>query len=227
MIKYVQDEITQGVGPDGTRLVSAQNLLARRKPSVPTGEDASYGMGLETDATWGVTVVHHGGSMAGFKSDIILVPDAQVGAVILTNADNGRPLLRPFMRRLLEVLYDGKPEAAGDVAAQAARIKAEEAKDRERLVSPPASASSAALAGAYASPELGAIKVARDGAKVTFDFGLWKSRVASRVNDDKTISFITTDPTVDGFEFVVADRGGKRALVTRDGQHEYVYVETP
>ena len=60
-----------------------------------------------------------------------------------------------------------------------------------------------------------------------FDFGLWKSQVASRKNDDKTVSFITIDPTVDGFEFVVADRGGKRALVIRDGQHEYVYVETP
>lgn len=227
LIKYVQDEISQGVLPNGQRLVSAENLLARRKPNVATGEDGTYGMGLETDTTWGVPVIHHGGSMAGFKSDILLVPDAQVGAVIVTNADNGQLLLRPFMRRLLEVLYDGKPEAAGDVAGQAARIKAEEAKARERLVFPPAPAPAAALAGAYASPELGSIKVVRVGPAVTFDFGLWKSRVASRVNDDKTISFITTDPSVDGFEFVVADRGGKRALITRDGQHEYAYVEAP
>ena len=49
--------------------------------------------------------------------------------------------------------------------------------------------------------------------------------MASRKNDDGTVSFITIDPTNTGFEFVVADRSGKRAVVTRDGQHEYVFTE--
>ncbi|HEY1630283.1 MAG TPA: hypothetical protein VGF56_03160, partial [Rhizomicrobium sp.] len=93
-------------------------------------------MGLETDKTWGVTVVHHGGSLGGYKSDWIAIPDAGVGAVLLTNADTGQLMLRPFMRRVLEILYDGKPEAAGDVAAQAARIKAEVAEQRTHLVIP-------------------------------------------------------------------------------------------
>ncbi len=226
MVNYVEDELSLGVLPDGTRFVSEKNLLARRAPGVPVGENAYYGMGLELDSTWGVPVVHHGGSMAGFKTDWIALPDAGVGAVLLTNADDGQFLLRPFMRRVLEVLYDGKPEAVGDIAASAARIKAELAKDRERLVAPPAPAAAAVLATAYANPDLGSIKVTRAGGDVTFDFGLWKSRVASRKNDDGTTSFITIDPPVaDGFEFVVADKAGKRALVVRDGQHEYVYVE--
>jgi hypothetical protein len=56
--------------------------------------------------------------------------------------------------------------------------------------------------------------------------GEWKSTVASRKNDDGTISFITIDPTLDGFEFVVGERAGKKVLVIRDGQHEYTFVET-
>ncbi len=59
----------------------------------------------------------------------------------------------------------------------------------------------------------------------TFDFGEWKSTVASRKNDDGTISFITIDPTHDGFEFVVAERAGKRVLIISDGQHQYVFTE--
>ena len=55
--------------------------------------------------------VHHGGSLAGFKSDLMLLPDYGVGAVLLTNSDTGGMLLRPLMRHLLEVLFDGKPEA--------------------------------------------------------------------------------------------------------------------
>ncbi|HEY5073001.1 MAG TPA: serine hydrolase domain-containing protein [Caulobacteraceae bacterium] len=225
LIRYVGDELSDGRLADGRRLVSAKNLLLRRAPSVPTGEEGSYGMGLEIDTTWGVTVIHHGGSMAGFKSDIVFVPAAGVGAVILTNADDGRLMLRPFMRRMLEILYDGKSEAAGDVAVAAARNQAEIAKDRERLVLPPAPALAAGLAGAYTSRELGRITVRREGAGVVFDFGAWKSRVASRRNDDGTVSFITIDPTVAGFEFVVSTRGGKRALIIRDGQHEYLYTE--
>ncbi len=50
--------------------------------------------------------------------------------------------------------------------------------------------------------------------------------MASRKNDDRTVSFITIDPGVtNGFEFVVSERSGKRALIIRDGQHEYVFTE--
>jgi CubicO group peptidase (beta-lactamase class C family) len=225
LIKYVQDEIAEGALPDGGRLVSAKNLLVRRAPNVATGENGEYGMGLETDHAWGVLVVHHGGSLAGYKSDIMLVPSAQVGAVILTNSDLGQLMLRPFMRRLLEVLYDGKPEAAGDVAAAASRYKAEIHKDRDRLVTPAAAEAAAHLADAYVNPDLGRLTVRREGGRTVFDFGLWKSEVASRKNDDGTLSLITIDPTLVGFEFVVAQSGGKRALTIRDGQHAYTYVE--
>jgi CubicO group peptidase (beta-lactamase class C family) len=225
MIRYVQDELTEGLLPDGTRLVSAKNLLQRRVPNVAMGEDQTYGMGLETNTHWGVAVIHHGGSLAGFKSDILAVPAAGVGAVILTNGQYGSALLKPFMRRLLEVLYDGRPEAEGDVAASAERIDAEMAKDRERLIVPPSPADTQTLAAHYASPELGTIAVgaSRDG--ITFDFGAWHSCVAARHNDDGTLSFITIDPGTQGLAFVVGRENGRRILVIRDGQHRYVYTE--
>ena len=226
LIKYVQLELTQGKLPDGKRLVSAENLLARRAPQVSLGEDASYGMGLEANHKYGVEVVYHGGSMGGFKSNWWAVPDAQVGAVLLTNADNGGMMLGPFQRKLLEVLYDGKPEADGDVAAQAQRYKAQLAKERERLVVPADPAQAEKLAKHYTSKELGDLAVTSEGGATTFDFGEWKSKVASRKNDDGTISFITIDPTNDGFEFVVGEGEGKRVLIIRDGQHEYVFRET-
>ncbi len=226
LIRYVQLELALGKLPDGKQLVSAENLLMRRTPQVLLGEDQSYGMGLMVDRTWGATVVHHGGSMGGYKSDIMFLPDSGIGAVVLTNSDTGQMLLRPFMRRLLEVAFDGKPEAAADVAAQAARYQANLRKDRERLVVPADPAQVARLAKRYVSDKLGQLDViSRDGV-VTFDLGEWKSRVASRKNDDGTVSFITIDPTNDGFDFVVGERAGKRVLIIRDRQHEYVFIET-
>jgi len=226
LIRYVQLELDLGKLPNGKQLVSSENLLMRRTPQIALGEDQSYGMGLIVDRTYGVPVVHHGGSMAGYKTDIYFLPDSGVGAVLLTNSDNGGVLLGPFRRRLLEVVFDGKLEAADDVAAQAARHKAALAKERERLVVPADQTLVAGLAKSYSSRELGELEVRSQGGVTTFDFGEWKSTVASRKNDDGTISFITIDPTNDGFEFVEGERGGKRVLIIRDGQHEYVFMET-
>jgi CubicO group peptidase (beta-lactamase class C family) len=224
-IRYVQLELSRGKLPNGRVLVSEENLLARRIPQVPIGEDQTYGMGLIVDTTYGVPVVHHGGDMPGYHSDFLALPDQGIGAVLLTNSDTGYMMRRAFMRRLLEVVFDGNPEAAADVAGQAAVHKAEVAKDRERLVVPADGALTANLAVRYKSPDLGELTVRRKGAATVFDLGEWQSTVASRKNDDGSVSFITIDPNKAGFEFVVGVRDGKRVLTIRDGQHEYAFVE--
>jgi CubicO group peptidase (beta-lactamase class C family) len=225
LIRYVQLELALGKLPDGKQLVSSENLLMRRAPQIAVGENQTYGMGLTVDRTYGVPMVHHGGSMAGYKSDIYFLPDSGIGAVLLTNSDNGGMLLGPFRRRLLEVVFDGKPEAVADVAASAARYKAALAQERQRLIVPADPTLVSNLAKQYSSKELGGLTVLSRGGVTTFDFGEWSSTVASRKNDDGTISFITIDPTNDGFEFVVGNRGGKRVLIIRDAQHEYVFTE--
>jgi CubicO group peptidase (beta-lactamase class C family) len=225
MTRYALLEISRGKLPNGEQFVSEENLLMRRKPQVPIGEDQAYGMGLETNNQWGVTVVHHGGSLFGYKSDWMILPDSGIGAVLLTNSDSGGMLLGPFMRRLLEVVYDGKQEAVANVETAAANFRLLRAKERQRLTIPANEDEVNKSAGRYTSPALGDLKVTHDGANTVFDFGEWKSAVASKKNDDGTISFITVDPTRSGFEFVKAERSGKRALIIRDGQHEYAFLE--
>ena len=80
LIRYVQQELAKGKLPNGKVLVSETNLLARRKPYVKVGAFGSYGMGLQVDNRWGTPVVSHGGSMLGFKSDIMFLPEHGVGA---------------------------------------------------------------------------------------------------------------------------------------------------
>ena len=224
--RYVQLELSQGKLPNGKQLVSAENLLMRRAPQVQLGEDSSYGMGLITDHTYGVQVVSHGGSMSGFKSNWWALPEYGVGAVLLTNSDNGGMMEGPLERRLLEVLFDGKPEAEAEIASRAAAHKSALAKDRERLVLPAASEAVTGLARHYSSTELGELEVRSSNNGTVFDLGEWRSTVASRKNDDGTTSFITVDPGTDGFEFVAGERNGKKVLTIRDGQHEYTFTES-
>jgi CubicO group peptidase (beta-lactamase class C family) len=227
LIRYVQLELAKGKLPTGKVLISETNLLARRKPYVKTGAYSSYGMGLQVDNRWGTPVVHHGGSMLGFKSDLMFLPEHGVGAVILTNSDTGQIMLGPFRRRLLEVLFDGKPEAVEDLARAAENYKAVQAKFRERLVVPPNPQAAGRLAARYTSPELGELTVERTESSTLFDLGEWRSSVASRTNDDGTTSFITIDPGTAGLEFVENKRNDKRALIVREGQHEYHFTEAP
>ncbi|TWI04669.1 CubicO group peptidase (beta-lactamase class C family) [Luteimonas cucumeris] len=225
VLKYVQMELANGLLPDGKRYIAEAPLLERRKQQVALGNDASYGMGLMVDRTWGIPVVHHGGDMLGFHSDMLWLPEHNVGAVILTNSDPGVYIRGPFQRRLLEVLFDGKPEAAENVEASVKRLKEGIAAERKRLTAPADATSSGKLAARYHSAELGDIDVSRKGAATWFDFGGWESEAASRSNDDGSTSFVTVSPGVDGFEFVVADKDGKRSLVLRDAQHEYAFAE--
>jgi CubicO group peptidase (beta-lactamase class C family) len=222
MLRYVSMELADGKLPDGRQYIAKGPLLERRAPQVPIGKDHTYGMGLMVDSTYGVPVVHHGGDLIGYHSDMIWLPEQNVGAVILTNSDPGIILRGLFRRKLLEVLFDGHPEADEKMASNAKTYFAQLAADRKLFTVPADPAQSAELAPRYVNAALGEIAVSRAHGATTFDFGEWKSAVASRKNPDGTVSFLTTAPGIVGFEFVVGS-GPAKTLITRDGQHEYVF----
>jgi CubicO group peptidase (beta-lactamase class C family) len=225
MLAYVAMELAEGVLPGGKRYISREALLARRDPQVPIGSDASYGMGLMVDRKYEVTVVHHGGDMIGFHSDMMWLPGHGVGAVVLTNGDPGWILRSLFRRKLLEVLFDGRAEADDQIAADAKTYFEQLAAERKLLTVPADAAEAGKLAERYVNDALGDIVVIRKNGATVFDFGEWQSEVASRRNPDGTVSFFTTAPGIIGFEFVVGG-GDKRTLIVRDAQHEYVFTET-
>lgn len=227
MILYMRNELEEGLLPNGRQLLSKEALLARRTRGVPTGEDIWYGMGLEENARWGVSVIHHGGDLAGYHSDMYAIPAAGVAAVILTNADNGPYLRGPFMRRLLEVLYDGKPEAEGDVAAAVKRVAAESAEYRSKLTVPGDPKIIAGLASRYENPDLGLLRITQKGNATRIYATPWDSAIVTRRNDDGTVSLITSDAELIGIELLVGMQNGKRTLTLRDGQHVYIFTESP
>jgi CubicO group peptidase (beta-lactamase class C family) len=225
MMRYLQMELGRGRLPEGNRVASEANVVKRREQQIKIGNDVSYGMGLEVDTEWGIPVVHHGGSMIGYKSDMFYLPEHDVAAVILVNSDEGGRLLNPFGRRLLEVLFDGKPEAEENVKVAARNMRTAVAKERARLAIPADSSAVDKLAARYNNASLGDIAVVRNGAETTFDFGEWKSLIASRKNDDGTTSFVTIIPGFMGSAFVMGDTDKCRTLTFRDAQHEYVFTE--
>ncbi len=220
-------ELASGKLADGKPYIGETSLLARRKTQVVETDGVDYGMGLMIDTRNKVTVVHHGGDLIGYHSDMFFIPEANVGGVILTNADAGPILRRAFLRRTLEVLFDGKPEADEDLKTDLERMQVSIKTERERLTVPAEKSVVDGLATSYKSPELGTVTVKKSGAKLLLDMGEYTSEAATRKNDDGTVSLYTIDPGIVGIELVVGkDTAGKRTLVIRDAQHEYVFSET-
>jgi CubicO group peptidase (beta-lactamase class C family) len=225
MLRYVAMELAEGRLPTGEQLLSRQMLLARRAPQVAVGESVTYGMGLSVNTVYGTPVVHHGGDMIGFHSDMMWLPEHGVGAVVLTNGDPGWLIRNVFQRKLLEVLFDGRAEADAAIVAQAKAFFDDRLGTRKLLTVPADAKAAASLAPRYHHAAIGDVAVLRKGTATVFDFGEWSSEVASKSNPDGTMSMYTIAPGLDGFEFAIGSDGNKRTLTLRDGQHVYVMVE--
>ena len=225
MLKYVTMETRRGLLPSGRRYISDQVLADRRAPQVAMGKDSSYGMGLWQSTRYGIPVVSHTGSLFGFKSQMLWLPEHEVGGVVLTNGDTGNGVTAAFFRKLLEVLFDGRDEADTDLATWTEAMHRDIRDDRNTLTAPVPGETAAMLAERYRSPALGEVMVVRRPDALTFDFGEWASAVASRRNPDGTTSFITITPGVYGFELVAGRAGEQRTLTMRDAQHEYTFTE--
>jgi CubicO group peptidase (beta-lactamase class C family) len=208
---YVRMELAKGRLPDGSTFVSEKNLLARRTPYVRVGEESWYGMGLWLEDVKGIRVIGHGGSMFGFKSDFFLVPDLGLGGVVLTNANSGWGVAGAVLRRTLEIVYDGKPEAEEDFVSNIRQNKAYLTGQQKDWTLPPDPTEVKRLQGRYQNAALGDVVVHPGEDEVVFQFGGWKSRMATKVNPDGTTSFVSVEP------------GVRVRLVLRDPQHEYEY----
>ena len=101
MARYVQTELQHGVSPDGVRVVSVENLDRTWQPGVAMPAAAPgtspaqatfsehYGLGWFTGSYGGQRLVWHNGATLGFHSLVTLLPEADLGAVVLTNATVG------------------------------------------------------------------------------------------------------------------------------------------
>ena len=225
LLKYVQMEIDHGLLPDGSRYIGEAALLQRREPQIALGVDRNYAMALMVDKSDGTTVIDHGGDMGGFHSNMMWWPGQKVGAVILTNADEGVNLRGPFKRRLMELMFDGELQAAA-AAKAGAKANREGFDAFVKLLQHPADAKGLeSLAPRYHNAALGELVVTRKEGKAWFDVGAFSSEVATMPQPDGSLAFVTIDPVALGFLFVRAEKDGMRKLVVRDGQHEYVFDE--
>jgi hypothetical protein len=122
-------------------------------------------------------------------------------------------------------MFDGEAQALATADANAKANRASWDAQRKLIQYPADAAGIAALAPHYRNDALGDILVTKKDGKAWFDVGAFKSEVTTSPQADGSVAFVMIDPIASGFLLVRADADGKRRLIARDGQHEYVFDE--
>ena len=110
MARYLITQLNGGVAPNGTRIVSTQNLAETWKAQTPAGTFA-YAMGWGTANVQGINLLSHAGSIDGFSTDMTLLPDAKIGILIFSNSESGGAFNGTIRSYVFETLYQLPPTA--------------------------------------------------------------------------------------------------------------------
>lgn len=99
MLKWVSMWLNNGITPDGTQLVSEKTLAFMQSPQMllsvsETDEDwdntlfKAYGLGWRLSDVYGKKVVSHTGTLSGYQAYVAMVPEIDLGIVLLNNGSN-------------------------------------------------------------------------------------------------------------------------------------------
>lgn len=103
--KFLIMLLNDGVNVNGSRVVSAENLAYLWEPRTAIDETFKYGLGWNIEDYHGLTVIHHPGGTVGFASELVIIPDFDIGFAMLTNRlDLVHQIGRMTTYRLLEML---------------------------------------------------------------------------------------------------------------------------
>jgi CubicO group peptidase (beta-lactamase class C family) len=177
---WLQFQLADGVAPSGKRLVSAKPLLETRTPQnvirmdeasrvlFPETVQMSYAMGWVVNDYRGLKVNAHGGLIDGFRIQITLVPDRDLGFAVLTNLHDTR-MPMALTNTLIDAYCGLKPKdwnayyAKVEADAAAERKEALAARDKARDPSAKPSLPPAGYAGEYVHPAYGTATVTASG----------------------------------------------------------------
>ena len=158
MARWVRMQLGNGTF-EGRRIVSPENLAFTRRPMVAVNEQASYDLGWYTLQTPNGSIVWHDGDTRSFGSFVGLLPDRNVGIIILTNESNEESPLSFGLWILDRIL--GNPER-DYVAANLKNAKATfeaAAKAFAKPTDPRPFPPLAPLAGNFVNPSFGEAEV--------------------------------------------------------------------
>ena len=137
----------------------------------------AYGLGFQLRDYHGMKLALHGGALQGFYTRVLLVPEAQLGIAILTNAESGGALTA-LQYRLLDQYMGAAPSdwvklvSETENAAHAKELARQNSAQGTRAATSQPSLALAAYDGAYQDAWYGKATIQSVGAKHVISFAM-------------------------------------------------------
>ncbi|CAN5564991.1 serine hydrolase [soil metagenome] len=191
----------------------------------PTRHFNAYAMGWGVSDYYGRKIVSHSGGLDGMLSYTVLIPEENVGFVILTN--NESPSLQIMMNKIRDVFVgapkrDWNDEAKGVMAAGKAATDEENKKiDAARLPNTKPSIAIPAYAGTYSSQMYGGVTIVEENGKLVLRLGPAPNFVADLTHWHLDTFELHWRPSVHynfprGFVTFTIDKNGKTDMLKID-----------
>ena len=116
---------------DGGGIVSPQGLELLHTPSISNHPAvAHHALGFWVGDLWGYQTLMHGGSIFGFLSDLVMLPELDLGIFVSTNSPSGSRLSAPLARRIVENFFPSqidipRPDADADLSEYTGRYRSQ------------------------------------------------------------------------------------------------------
>lgn len=222
--RYLITQINRGVAPDGTQVVSKENLTATWEPQIAVSADASYALGLSVGSYKGARMIGHQGGSFGYSSYLAFLPEAGIGIAMLANSDSGGPLAATTRMRLLELVYEQKPEAEAqaELIANDFRRWLDEAMNSLVEVDP---AVVELLLGHYSNELLGEIELRLEEGQFILDAGEFAVELRAQVDETGEFERLATyAPILQNIPLTWSEMANGIELTLGQGVNAYIFT---
>jgi CubicO group peptidase (beta-lactamase class C family) len=113
MTAWLRFLLRQGV-QDGKALISPAALTTTWTPQIQVGGGAGYGLGWFVRSWQGQRLIEHGGALRGYSAHVGLLPDSNIGFVVLANTMSALP--SSALQLVPQYLLGELPPAASDAS---------------------------------------------------------------------------------------------------------------
>ena len=239
MASYLQTLLGYGVAPDGTRVVSDENLERTWTPRVASAPEdfptptlaaayAGYGLGWVVGDYDGQRMLSHSGSTLGFDAQVAIWPEARLGIVVLTNARGAELATQGVQFRLAELLFE-QPAEIEMLVGQGLDASAQRIEElRSRLGDQVDPTAVTPYLGRYRNPLLGEVSLALHDGTLILDAGEMRSELRPQVDEQgRVVGYVITDPPMAPLPVMLREgEGDTPSLVVPNptGGDEYVFV---
>ena len=237
MLTWVRTQLNRGTTPGGVELFSAPQSRELWKPHtrlVVSERDVErdrtnfrfYGLGWRLADVHGYKVVSHTGAVAGFRSKAVLVPEMELGVVLLTNGSSpvGRTaVMNSIVRSFMPVeQLDWIQLLKDDIEAD--KLKAEQRKKRQDVLTQELLKETqqaccipdlSLFAGLYRDPWFGDVSIRLEDHQLVFASDKSpRFTGAMEYHDASRFTLRWTDRSVNGDVWVMFERAEKDSTMT-------------